>query len=309
MSSFSPVIRVRKLLDKIKSERSPRLKRISSRTLSEEANEQSRNGALDILPIPAYKKKMIQYFPVYTGENQFNLIPDEAALLIFSFLDSRDLCRMSQVSKQMFGFANDELTWKALAMFDWGIIEPFSNTWKESYALLEDLCADGMWEGMSKWLEPAGFDPEQKTTARLHFVKRSRKTSLSQPEKSSPTAIHRVDSQTTTPPISKAISAEASNSRSHQEAPHRVIGSGITVNGTTPSPFKIEGQRTSPDATGCAFEWNKQFEHHTSVYTGKMDYSSRSVSGIINYNDGHTKWKGIFSYTKMRNRGTKLIVA
>jgi len=272
--------------------------------MSEGAAPQSRRGS-EIAQIPAFKRKI----PEYTGENQFNSLPDEATLYIFSFLDARDLCHLSQVSKGFAGFANDELMWKETTMFDWGINTPFASTWKESYALLEDLCEDGIWEGMSKWMEPAGFDNEQKTTARLHFVKRSRTpTAQITSVKSSPTTIHRVDSQTSTTPVVKSSSADAKSS--DRDAPYKIIGSGVTINCATPSPFKIEGSRTIEDPTGCTFEWNKQFEKHTSVYSGQMDYASRSVCGTINYNDGTTHWKGIFSYTKLHNRGTtKLVMA
>jgi len=307
MSSFSPVVQVRKLLDKMKSERnSPRLKRFPSRTLSEESRDQAGNN---IPQIPPYKQRKSSKSSKqqFTGDNQFNFLPAEATYYMFSFLDSRDLCRMAQVSKDMHIFAQDELTWKTLTMFDWGISEPFAPTWKESYALLEDLCADGVWEGMSKWIEPEGFDNEQKTTARLHFVKRSQRSQYQSTPRSSPTVVHRVDSQTHTAPVAKPkTTLGAAN---HRDAPYRIVGSGVTVNCTTPSPFKIEGQRTIQDPTGCTFEWNKQFEKHTSVYSGKMEYAARTVSGVINYNDGTTFWKGIFSYTKMRNRGMKLVMA
>jgi len=303
--SFSPVIQVRKLLTKMKSERnSPRLKRFPSRTLSEEA----RDPSTSIIPqIPPYKQR--KPITVYTGDNQFNSLPAEATLCVFTFLGSRDLCRIGQVSKEMHSFATDESVWKALTMFDWGINEPFAAIWKESYALLEDLCADGVWEGMSKWIEPAGFDNEQKTTARLHFVKRSQLTQTAS-SRSSPTAIHRVDSQTHTTTVPRTSSDSPSPVvANHREAPYRIIGSGVTVNCTQPSPFKIEGQRTIQDPTGCTFEWNKQFEKHTSVYNGTMNYAGRSVNGTITYNDGNTIWKGIFSYTKSRKHVVKLILA
>jgi len=233
--------------------------------------------------------------PIYTGENQFNFLPSEAALYIISFLEPRDLVQLRQVSKDMLLFADDDVTWKNLCMFDWGINAPFTPTWKETYIRLEDLCADGIWEGMSKWIEPKGFDNEQKTTARLHFVKRSKYTQHQyQPLRSSPTVLHRVDSQTINPPIKSDKSAVA------RPAPYRIIGSGVTVNCQQPSPFKIEGDRTTADPTGCTFEWNKHFEKHTSVYSGKMDYATRTVEGTISYSDGNTHWQGIFYYTKAR---------
>jgi len=161
---------------------------------------------------------------------------------------------------------------------------------------------------MSKWIEPAGFDNEQKTTAKLHFVKRSRYAPIAAPARSSGDAIKRVDSQTYNPPITKADSASSKDA--HKNAPYRILGSGVTVNCTTPSPFRIEGERTINDPTGCTFEWNKHFEKHTSVYSGKMEYKSRKVEGTIDYNDGTTHWKGVFFYTKQKQRkGTKLVMA
>lgn len=303
MSNFSPVLKVKKFMEKMKSERSsPRLKRFPSRSLSEEVKAASKNSSLS--EIPAYKTKSKKQ--LITGDNYFLSLPIEATQHIMSFLESAELCKFQQTSKEMSCFALDELLWKNLCVFDWGIDSPFESTWKESYACLEDLCADGVWEGMSKWVEPAGFDNEQKTTARLHFVKRSRYAPIV-PVRSSGDAIKRVDSQTHNPPITRTDSASAKDA--HKNAPHRIIGSGVTVNCTTPSPFRIEGERTINDPTGCTFEWNKHFEKHTSVYSGKMEYKPRKVEGTIDYNDGTTHWKGVFYYTKQSKKGTKLVMA
>lgn len=295
--SFSPVVRVRKFMEKMKSERSsPRLKRFPSRTISEEASSSG-------MEIPAYKSRK----NLIIGDNHFAVLPVEAVLLVLSFLEARDVCRLEQSCKEMQFFCNDESIWKNLCVFDWGINSAFTITWKQSYAALDDLCADGVWEGMSKWIEPAGFDNEQKTTARLHFVKRSRATSIIPAVRSSPAVLKRVDSQTTNPPITRTDSASAGPN--HRTAPYKIIGSGVTVNCATPSPFKIEGQRTIADPSGCTFEWNKQFEKHTSVYAGKMEYATRTVNGTIDYNDGTTHWKGVFYYTKQSRKGTKLVMA
>lgn len=254
------------------------------------------------MEIPAHKQRKNEY----DGEDQFLNLSTEIILYIFSFLESQQLCRVQQCSKEMALFASDELTWKNLCVFDWGINAPFAQTWKQSYAALEELCADGVWEGMSKWIEPAGFDNEQKTTARLHFVKRSKYAQTPQPIKASPSVLKRVDSQTTNPPV---VRSDSSSADQHRNAPHRIAGSGVTVNCATPSPFKIEGERTISDVTGSTFEWNKHFEKHTSVYKGQMDFGARSVSGTIDYNDGNTHWKGVFSYTKQNKRSTKLVMA
>jgi len=296
--SFSPVIRVRKLLEKMKSERnSPRLKRFPSRTLSEEAQ------ALSPEIPPFRQRKTMKTEFTYSGENQFNFLPSEATLYILSFLEPQDLAQLRQVNKEMCVYADDDVTWKNLCMFDWGIDAPFTPTWKESYILLDDLCADGIWEGMSKWVEPKGFDNEQKTTARLHFVKRPKY--IQQASRSSPTVLHRVDSQTVTPNVKaeKPVAARPS--------PYRIIGSGVTVNCQQPSPFKIEGERPTADPTGCTFEWNKHFEKHTSIYSGKMDFATRTVNGTISYSDGNTHWQGVFYYTKVQNhpKGKSFVMA
>lgn len=280
-------------MEKMKAERmSPRLKRFPSRSLSEEAKD---------LQIPAYKQRR----NVYDGDNQFYNLSTEIVLYIFSFLEAQQLCQVQQCSKDMSFLATDEITWKHLCVFDWGIDAAFAETWKASYAALEDVCADGVWEGMSKWIEPAGFDNEQKTTARLHFVKRSR-YEKPQATKSSPSVLKRVDSQTSNAPITRT---DSSSTDQHRNAPHRILGSGVTVNCATPSPFKIEGERTINDVTGRTFEWNKHFEKHTSVYKGQFEFGTRTVNGTIEYNDGNTYWKGVFSYTKQSKRSTKLVMA
>lgn len=310
--SFSPVVQVRKLLGKMKSERSsPRLKRFPSRTLSEEANSDS-EGSSSRFHIPAYKSRKSSKQEI-TGPNHFESLPQEAALYIFSFLDAKSLGRVAQVSQEMNMFADDDLIWKALTMYEFGIDSELQNlSWKKSYAYLDELFADGLWEGMSKWLEPAGYETEQKTTARLHFARRSYRTVTSPiVSRNSPNAIHRVDSQTLTsvvkPPALSAARPLAP--RNHQGETYRIIGSGITVNDNHPCPFKIEGSRQIQDATGCSFEWNKQFEKHTSIYFGKMDFEKRSVTGTISYQEGSMHWKGIFSYTKVQNRRSKLVLA
>lgn len=302
-------------MNKMKSERnSPRLKRFPSRTFSEEARDSGSHSS-SIFHIPAYKhKKSVGKYEI-TGDNQFECLPLEASIYIVSFLDAKSLGRLAQVSKEMNMLADDELVWKDLTMYEFGIDSCLENlTWKNSYSFLDDLFSDGMWEGTSKWVEPAGFEKDQKTTARLHFAKRSYTSLASTPtlSRNSPTAIHRVDSQTHSAVVRSASSppAPVANApKNHRNEPYRIIGSGITVNDNSPCPFRIEGSRQIEDSTGCSFEWNKQFEKHTSVYHGNMDYIKRSVTGTITYQDGTMLWKGVFELTKVPNRRSKFIMA
>lgn len=313
--SFSPVVQVRKLMNKMKSERnSPRLKRFPSRTFSEEAQD-SHSISSSIFNIPAYKHKKKSVRQEITGTNYFESFPLEASLYIVSFLDANTLGRLAQVSKEMNMFADDELVWKELTMYEFGIDSPLEDLcWKNSYLFLDDLFSDGMWEGTSKWIEPAGFEKDQKTSARLQFAKRSYTSVVPSPKlsRNSPTAIHRVDSSTHSAVVRSASSPPApvaSTPKNHRGEHYRIIGSGITVNDNAPCPFKIDGSRQIVSSTGCSFEWNKQFEKHTSVYHGKMDFKQRSVSGTITYQDGTMLWKGVFEYTKLPNRRGKLMLA
>jgi len=315
--SFSPVVQVRKLIDKIKSERSsPRLKRFPSRTLSEEARDSSSSS----FNIPPYKhRKSGKQEQEITGPNHFEFIPLEASLYILSYLDAKSLGRLAQTSSSIHILADDEMIWKELTMFEFGIISALETmSWKQSYIYLENLFTPGTWEGMSKWIEPAGYENEQKTNAKLQFVKRShRSVSSSSPiSRDSPKAIHRVDSQSQTTVVPKTTDAASTTRpgvvapKNHRDAPYRIIGDGITVNDNQPCSFKIEGSRMiDQSTTGCMFEWNKQFEKHTSIYFGKMDYAARTVTGTISYQEGGVHWKGIFSYTKSLKQRSKLIGA
>jgi len=315
--SFSPIIRVRRLLDKMKSESSPRLKRFPSRTYSDELAEKPRidtssaygqHPYLNKFAIMEQRSKSTKEEVIgSTMECQFHVLPSEAIMCIFSFLESTDLLQARLVTHEWNEFADDNLIWKNLCMFDWNVsaLVGASDSWKETYFKLEDLFSDGVWEGFSKWIEPSGYDNEQKTTARLHFQKR-KKTPIELSSKepaTSPAKIHRVDSKALSLDQSAATETNVGspNAVSYASAPYHIDGSGITINCSSPSPFKIEGERTSVDSTGATFKWNKHFEKHTSVYTGKIDYATGSVSGQIIYHDGVTQWKGVFYYSK-RNR-------
>jgi len=343
MSSFSPIIRVRKLLDKMKSERgdqrSPRLhnKRFHSRNTSDDININSNsNGAFsspNIRPKKSAKSTTSTLHSleltneslkeeIVVGDDQFMYLPIEATLLIFSFLEREELESIRLVSKLWNELSDDEGLWKLLCIQDWNVHNLQDKTWKKTYRRLNEVLNDGVWEGMSKWLSPVGFDNEQRTTARLNFQKRTSRLSnmngglsspMSSPAVSSKSEIHRcasttVPSQLTT--VNSGLDASstlassqptiaASGSSSAKEAELRVHGSGVTINCAAPSPFKIEGERAENDTSGTSFRWNKLFERHTSVYEGKINFADGSVSGTISYHDGSTHWKGEFHYKKM----------
>lgn len=338
--SFSPIIRVRKLLDKMKSERgessSPRLhnKRFHRNTIDELSNSSSPNTR----PKKSAKKKLMNSLELIneskeeiSGEDYFMYLPIEATLLIFSFLEKEDLETIAFVSKLWNDLSNDETIWKQLCIQDWNIEFLHDKSWKRTYYRLHDILSEGMWEGMSKWIEPVGFDNEQRTTARLSFHKRASRlrpamtsmnlngglsSPLSSPSVSSKAEIHRCASTTnpnqltstmnlsssTTIPLSSSSSQEATNNEKSKEVELKIIGSGVTVNCAAPSLFKIEGERLVSDASGCTFQWNKLFERHTSVYNGRINFAEGTVNGTIAYNDGTTNWKGEFQYKKNRSK-------
>jgi len=213
-------------------------------------------------------------------------------MAIFSFLEAKDLLRVRLVSTEWSNLADDNLIWKTLVKEDWNIHTCLEKTWKETYFRLSELFSFGLWEGMSKWIEPEGYGNEQKTTVELQFH-RKRSAVQGPIVKSSPSTIRRVDS-------SSLSSSDAMEKAKAKDVLYRVRGAGITINCANPSPFQIEGERLASDATGCSFRWNKHFEKHTSVYEGKIDLATNTVTGTIDYNDGSTHWKGVFFYTKMK---------
>jgi len=258
--------------------------------------------SMDMTPLVEQFKTFSEHFNLKLGESAFSVLPNEAILIIFSFLEVNDVFQARLVCKQWCCFADDNLIWKSLCLNDFGLNTMYGSTWKETYLYLEELFADGLWEGMSKWVDPQGFDNEQKTTARLQFLKRKRKPKSRDIERvksskipSSPVTIHRVDSN-----------SNATESRPNQpgytNSLFKIVGSGVTVNNNSPSHFQIEGERDSSDLT--SFSWSKHFEKHTSVYKGKIDYGRRIVEGTIDYHDGTTHWKGIFYYQKALKQPT-----
>jgi len=99
------------------------------------------------------------------------MLPVEGLLLIFSFLELEEVRNLSLVCNEWNTFASDNVLWKTLCLRDWGISTLCTPTWKETYMFLDELFSEGVWEGMSKWTQPEGYDNEQKTTAKLHFKK------------------------------------------------------------------------------------------------------------------------------------------
>jgi len=305
--SFSPIIRVRKLLDKMKSEREssgPRLKRFPSRTLSDEyglnkSGSDSATSSPVILPFRKYIK-VTENREDFNNNGDIDVLPSEAKFVIFSFLESKDLSRARLVSKEWCEFADDNLIWKKLCLDDFNVTAPIlGDSWKNTYYRIDELFADGVWEGMSKWIEPEGYDNEQKTTARLHFLKRNR----------SPAANLLKSSWSSSPSIRRVNSASIGGLEKTLEEPpktkepaFKIIGSGVTINCSSPSPFKIEGERSGFTENGTSFHWSKHFERHTSVYTGKLDFTTGIVSGTICYNDGTTNWRGLFQYSKVNSK-------
>lgn len=298
--SFSPIIRVRNFLDKMKTERdrspspSPlvRLKRSppsrsSSMELTqvkskriERANEAQDPFSFSYYPnSPKYYKEEVNYDD---KENQFDNLPVETVLSIISFIDAPQLLKLRLVNKEWCQYADDELLWKNMCIQDFGVLSPLTSmTWKRSYFRLDSLFAEGVWEGMSKWVEPPTYDNEQKTTAKLGFAKRSYPLLIK--------------TESTTP----ESKAEDANAKAKSQPDFLIHGSGVTINCASPSPFAIEGERLETQEGGISFSWDKRFEKHTSVYTGTMDFNERSVKGTISYDDGTIHWKGVFFYTKV----------
>lgn len=364
--SFSPVLRVRKFLDKMKTDRgdfSPlvgRLKRSPpSRTSSAEMDSSTNSpnvklgrkgsqGQADFMEVSFdgenYESQFLsQVFQSQKTkskskngkeeinqelENPFDYLPQEAILAIFSFLNPKTLLALRYLSRDFCSLADDDLTWKHLCIRELGVKVTLENcNWKTTYLVLESIFTEGEWRGFSKWVDPPTFDNEQRTSARLNFLKR---TSSSSTSATSSPMVSRSNSSSTFSPPSRSNSASTSDtpdlsrfpsitptssSSSTSSTPStpavsrkrgdnendeefKIDGTGITINCENPSPFGISGDRISMDGNGMKFKWNKNFDKHTSVYDGYMNFKNRTVEGTISYHDGHTHWKGIFQYTK-----------
>jgi len=227
-----------------------------------------------------YLRVSSQKDEIESGECYFESLPCETVLNVLSFLEAKDLSVARLVTKGWNVLANDKLLWKNLCESEFNVHQRLGETWRETYYKIEELFSEGSWEGMSKWMEPTGYDSEQKTTATLHFLKRNEQLNAR------------------TELRAKESGSSKEEIRSFNDAPFKITGFGVTINCSSPSQFRIEGIRTTADASGCTFQWNKHFERHTSIYNGHLDLATGSVTGTIDYNDGSTNWKGVFFYTK-----------
>jgi len=199
--------------------------------------------------------EVIEYEEIHTGIYQ---LPEEIFVLLFSFLGVKDITSVRLVSKKWKELADSPQIWRQLCLTDFNVCsaEPIKYTyeslhkkdWRKTYAGLMELCGEGLWKGMSKWVEPKGFDHEQETTVTLEFPRNSKK----------------------------------------------IIGQGSTINYNTPSSFTIEGSFLN----ATKFAWSKHFATHTSMYEGELDVDSKTLQGKIDYDDGRTKWKGVFLYKR-----------
>jgi len=284
-------------LDKVRNERSPRIKRNApSRSSSADLTERPSINTDDYSMEPLRKMSFAEVsFKDKTWDsieidpnNEFNVLPIESVLLIFSFLESNDLANIRLVNKECLILADDDLIWKNLCVYDWNVHSKTEDTWKGTYFRIKEIFSGGPWEGMSKWVEPTGFDNEQKTTAELCFHKRR----LSKLVRTIP--------EVEVSPKDEAKPEETvdQKDKNYKNSTFRIVGGGITINCASPSPFNIEGERVLSDPTGLTFEWNKHFEKHTSTYNGKLNLKDGTVNGTIDYHDGTTHWKGVFFYTK-----------
>jgi len=186
-------------------------------------------------------------------------LPSEVMVFLFSFMEVKDINNVRLVCKTWKEFADCPRIWRQLCIEDFNVCssEPATfnyhslhgKDWRKTYVdLTVDLCGEGTWKGMSKWIEPKGFDHEQETTVTLEFPRKSKKIS----------------------------------------------GQGSTVNYNTPSSFTIDGNFSS----ATKFTWSKHFATHTSLYEGELDMETRTLQGRIDYDDGRTKWKGVFLYKR-----------
>jgi len=108
--------------------------------------------------------------------NPITIVPLEVVLLIFGHLTAAELSKMRLVSNYWKYLADDELLWKELCDSDFGLDVELRNcpTWREAYAFYHKVVGpETFWCGMSKWVEPPGFDFEQETKVFITFNKRT----------------------------------------------------------------------------------------------------------------------------------------
>jgi len=106
--------------------------------------------------------------------NPITIVPLEVVLLIFGHMSAADLCKMRLVSHYWKYLADDELLWKELCESDFGPDIDVRDSWRDAYAFYHKIVGtETFWCGMSKWVEPVGFDFEQETKVFITFHKRT----------------------------------------------------------------------------------------------------------------------------------------
>jgi len=185
-------------------------------------------------------------------------LPSEIMVHLFGFLEVADINNLRLVCKYWKELSDSPQIWRSLCMEDFNVCsaEPkrfnyktlYEKDWRKFYVEMTHLCGEGVWKGMSKWVEPKGFDHEQETTVTLEFPRKTKK----------------------------------------------ITGQGSTVNYNTPSAFTIEGGFSN----STKFTWEKHFATHTSLYEGELDLETSTLQGKIDYDDGRTKWRGVFLYKR-----------
>jgi len=110
--------------------------------------------------------------------SSFDNTPEDLVLHMLSFLDINSITTVRLVSKQLKKLADDGKIWRYLCLQSWVIFSEESpkvtfhdlnKDWRRTFIRVEQLCRKGVWKGMSKWIEPKGFDHEQETTVNLEF--------------------------------------------------------------------------------------------------------------------------------------------
>jgi len=98
-------------------------------------------------------------------------------LMIFGFLGPPELARLREVSHNWKALAEDDTLWKDLCHDEFGSDMPlkdFGSFFSAYICYQRILGRTTYWAGMSKWIEPAGFDFAQETKVHITFHKSSR---------------------------------------------------------------------------------------------------------------------------------------
>jgi len=106
--------------------------------------------------------------------NPITIVPLEVVLLIFGHMSAAELAKMRLVSQYWKYLAEDDLLWKDLCESDFGPDAEIRDcsTWRDAYVFYHKVVGgETFWSGMSKWVEPSGFDFEQETKVFITFHK------------------------------------------------------------------------------------------------------------------------------------------